>query len=85
MLSEEDNLEPKGTRTDDEEIISDNFVKAYEETYGHKKINKATLNKLLGNMDLWLSKQQRKELNRCRADRIFVHGWCLKQMSPSSG
>lgn len=55
-----DNLrdKPNLPRTDDKDVIIDNFVKYYKELYAHKPVEKRTLKKMIGNLTMDLSNEQ---------------------------
>ena len=54
---------PDHPRTNDTDIITENFVNYYGELYSHKKIDKRPLKRMIGNLDLDLSVEQVDSLN----------------------
>ena len=53
---------PEEERTDDINVILNNFVKYYGDLYNEKKVHQPTLDSLIKNLDLKLSPEQREIL-----------------------
>ena len=63
---------PNLPRTDDMGIILNNFVKYYEELYAHKKVSMPALNRLVRNLTLDLSPEERDSLNEEITEKEMV-------------